>query len=147
MSTYESSKHEASRLVAVYPQLFVSDVRASCEFYTRVLGFKMSFLHGEPPFYGQVERDGIRLNLRHVCDSVFDDDMRERESLLSAYIDVSEVEELYGEFSAAGAEFQQGLKRQSWGVQDFVIRDPDGNLLLFGEYTYGAGQTAAADVR
>ena len=24
------------------------------------------FLHGDPPFYGQVERDGARLNLRHA---------------------------------------------------------------------------------
>lgn len=134
MSIRESSKSKAPRLVAVYPQLFVSDIRSSCEFYARVLGFKMSFIHGEPPFYGQIERDGIRLNLRYVCDSVFDGEIREQERLLSAYIDVSGVKELYGEFGAAGAEFQQSLKRQPWGVQDFVIRDPDGNLLLFGEY-------------
>ncbi|MCO6441204.1 MAG: VOC family protein [Nitrococcus mobilis] len=134
MSSRKSSKHEASQLVAVYPQFFVSDIRRSCEFYTGVLGFKISFIHGEPPFYGQVERDGIRLNLRYVCDTVFDGEMRERESLLSAYIDVSGVKDLYGKFKAAGAEFQQSLKRQPWGVQDFVIRDPDGNLLLFGEY-------------
>lgn len=134
MSTMESSNQAAARLVAAYPQLFVSDVRSTCDFYTRVLGFNVSFVHGEPPFYGQVERDGIRLNLRYVCDAVFGAEMRERERLLSAYIDVSGVKELYDELKAAGAEFQQTLKRQPWGVQDFVIRDPDGNLLLFGEY-------------
>lgn len=134
MTTRESSKREASRLGAAYPQLFVSDIRLSCEFYTSVLGFKVSFVHGEPPFYGQVERDGVRLNLRYVCDTVFDGEMRERERLLSAYIDVSGVENLYDEFQAAGAELQQSLTRQPWGVRDFVIRDPDGNLLLFGEY-------------
>lgn len=134
MSGIESSNQEAPRLLAAYPQLFVSDVRSTCEFYTRVLGFKVSFIHGEPPFYGQVERDAIRLNLRYVCDTVFDRDMRERERLLSAYIDVSDVKELYREFKAGGAEFQQTLMRQPWGVQDFVIRDSDGNLLLFGEY-------------
>jgi catechol 2,3-dioxygenase-like lactoylglutathione lyase family enzyme len=134
MSSSESRRYESSRLVAVYPQLFVSDIRSACEFYTRVLGFKVSFVHGEPPFYGQVERDEIRLNLRYVCATVFDGEMRERERLLSAYIDASGVKDLYGEFKAAGADFQQGLKRQPWGVQDFVVRDPDGNLLLFGEY-------------
>jgi uncharacterized glyoxalase superfamily protein PhnB len=134
MSSAEPSKQERSRLAAAYPQLFVSDMRSACDFYTRVLAFHISFVHGEPPFYGQVERDEIRLNLRFVCDAVFDDQMRERESLLSAYIDVSGVKNLYEEFKAAGAEFQQSLRRQPWGVQDFVIRDPDGNLLLFGEY-------------
>ena len=120
-------------ITAAYPQLFVSDVRAACEFYTRVLGFGVVFVHGEPPFYGQVTRDGVRLNLRYVCDPVFDREMRERESLLSAYIDVTGVKDLYGQFRASGAEFQQSLRRQPWGAHDFVVRDPDGNLLCFAE--------------
>lgn len=133
MSSRESFKSEASTLVAAYPQLFVADIRASCEFYARVLGFKIAYVHGEPPFYGQIERDGIRLNLRYVCDPVFDGEMRERENLLAAYIDVSGVKDLYGEFKAAGAAFQQNLKKQPWGTQDFIVRDPDGNFLLFAE--------------
>jgi catechol 2,3-dioxygenase-like lactoylglutathione lyase family enzyme len=119
--------------VAAYPQLFVSDIRAACEFYTRVLGFGVVFVHGEPPFYAQVERGGARLNFRFVCEPVFGQDIRERESLLSAYIDVGGVEDLYGQFRAAGAQFQQALKRQPWGAHDFVVRDPDGNLLCFAE--------------
>ena len=129
----ESSEDSAPALVAAYPQLFVFDIRASCDYYARVLGFEMSFVHGDPPFYGQVRRDAIRLNLRYVCDPVLEGEMRERESLLSAYIEVSGVTELYEEFKAAGAEFQQHLRKQPWGVRDFVVRDADGNLLLFGE--------------
>ena len=45
-------------LLAAEPQLFVADNAASCEFYRSKLGFSVAFTYGEPPFYGQVFRDG-----------------------------------------------------------------------------------------
>jgi uncharacterized glyoxalase superfamily protein PhnB len=30
-----------------------------------------------------------------------------------------------------GVPFQQSLKEESWGARTFVVRDPDGNLVLF----------------
>jgi catechol 2,3-dioxygenase-like lactoylglutathione lyase family enzyme len=114
------------------PQLFVTDIRASCAYFDQTLGFSTVFTHGEPPFYGQVIRDEVRLNLRYVCEPVFVGDVREREQLLAAAITVADVKALYAEFSTRGADFQQPLKRQPWGAQQFVVRDPDGNLILFG---------------
>jgi catechol 2,3-dioxygenase-like lactoylglutathione lyase family enzyme len=32
------------------PQLFVGDIRASCDFYREKLGFHVRFAYGEPPF-------------------------------------------------------------------------------------------------
>ena len=58
--------------LAAEPQLYVSDIAASCEFYSRMLGFSVAFTYGEPPFYAQVSRDGVRLNLRHVDRPVID---------------------------------------------------------------------------
>jgi Glyoxalase/Bleomycin resistance protein/Dioxygenase superfamily len=51
-------------LLAAEPQLFVTDIAASCGFYTGKLGFSVAFTYGDPPFYGQVFRGGARLNLR-----------------------------------------------------------------------------------
>ena len=31
----------------------------------------------------------------------------------------------------AGVAFHQPLKTEPWGARTFVVRDPDGNLLLF----------------
>ena len=56
-------------LVAAEPQLYVRDIAASSEFYSRMLGFSVAFTYGEPPFYAQVFRDGARLNLRQVDDA------------------------------------------------------------------------------
>jgi len=118
-------------LESAEPQLFVSDIKASCDFFTGKLGFTVVFLYGEPPFYGQVRRDGARLNLRHVDAPLVDPALREREDLLSASINVSDVKQLYLELQAAGVEFHQTLRKEPWGATTFIVRDPDGNLLLF----------------
>lgn len=118
-------------LVAAEPQLFVRDIAASCDFYSRVLGFSVAFVHGEPPFYGQVFRDGARLNLRHVDEAVIDPARRESDQLLAATITLEDASALYDEYQRAGAEFAEPLRDQEWGSRTFVVRDPDGNLLLF----------------
>ena len=121
-------------ITAAEPQLFVADITSSCDFFVKTLGFAIVFTYGEPPFYAQIMRDGARLNLRCVEQSVIDPVLRDREELLSASLTVAsaeEIEQLSLEFQAAGATFFQTLTRQPWGASDFIVRDPDGNLLLF----------------
>ena len=132
----DSSAQSITRpvITAVAAELFVSDIQRSCDFFTRKLGFTVVFVYGEPPFYGQVKRDAARLNLKHMDRPVIDPDLRDREQLLSADMGVDtadEIKQLYLEFQKAGVEFQQTLTRQPWGAKNFVVRDPDGNLLLF----------------
>ncbi|MBR1224078.1 MULTISPECIES: VOC family protein [unclassified Bradyrhizobium] len=119
---------------AAEPQLFVADIKASCDFFTGRLGFTVAFTYGEPSFYAQVKRDGARLNLRCVEAAVIDPGLRDREQLLSASLTVATAEaikQLFLEFQAAGVTFFQTLKREPWGARDFILKDPDGNLLLF----------------
>lgn len=126
--------HAKAVLTAAEPQLFVSDLKAACDYFTQKLGFSVVFVYGEPPFYGQVKRDGARLNLRCVDRPVIDVELREREDLLSAAITVDkadEIKQLFLELQAAGVAFHQGLMRQPWGAKNFIVKDPDGNLLLF----------------
>ena len=118
-------------LVSAEPQLYVQDIAASCEFYSRMLGFSVAFTYGEPPFYGQVFRDGVRLNLRQIDEPVVDPDRRDAEQLLVASITLEDAKPLFLEYHDAGVEFVQPLKSESWGAQTFMVRDPDGNLLLF----------------
>jgi hypothetical protein len=44
-------------ITATGAQLFVSNIRASCDFHLERLGFSIVFVHGQPPFYAQVKRD------------------------------------------------------------------------------------------
>src|SRR5712671_4652593 len=132
--TSQTGRPPRPALVGAEPQLFVADIKASCDFFTQKLGFAIVFVYGEPPFYAQVKRDGARLNLRCVDAPMIDGALRERESLLSASITVAtaeEIKQLFLEFQSAGVTFHQRLKKQPWGAKNFVVIDPDGNLLLF----------------
>lgn len=121
-------------LTSTSAHLFVSDVTSSCRFFTEKLGFTVDFVYGEPPFYGQLVRDKAQIALRLVCEPVFVGNIREREDLLSASITVNsagEIKKLFLDFQQAGVTFHQSLKRQPWGARDFIVRDPDGNLIQF----------------
>ena len=121
-------------LVAAEPQVFARDINASRDFFIQKLGFTLEFVYGEPPYYAQVKRGGARINLRYVDKPVIDPDRQFREFLLSASITVettAEIRTLFREFDSNGVAFRQALKLQPWGALDFIVKDPDGNLLLF----------------
>src|SRR6516165_3237819 len=126
--------HSKPVITATAAQLFVSDIRAACDFFTQKLGFSIVFVYGEPPFYAQVRRDRGLLNLKRVDYPVIDPQLRDRESLLSADMTVDtpeKIKQLFLEFQAAGAVFFQTLRQEPWGARRFIVKDPDGNLLLF----------------
>jgi len=134
----KSSPSKATILCAE-PQLLVTDIKRSCEFFRDKLGFSLVFSYGKPPYYAQVGRDAARLNLRCVearCVErpVIESTVRDREELLSVSMTVATADEiklLFLEFQSAGVSFHQTLKKQPWGAKNFVVKDPDGNLLLF----------------
>jgi catechol 2,3-dioxygenase-like lactoylglutathione lyase family enzyme len=129
MPTNEAARRP--RLLAAEPMLFVTDMARAVAFHAQ-LGFEVAFLHGEPPFYGQVARDGVRLNLRHADTPAFTEAFRAvTEDALSACITVADVEALFVAYAAAEVPFHQRLREEPWGAWTFIVRDPDGNLLLF----------------
>jgi len=129
----KSSPSKAT-IVGAEPQLLVTDIKRSCEFFSEKLGFTLVFSYGRPPYYAQVGRDAARLNLRCVERPVIESTVRDREGLLSASMTVATADEiklLFLEFQSAAVAFHQTLKKQPWGANNFVVKDPDGNLLLF----------------
>jgi len=133
MNAFPQEAPSKPTLLAAEPQLFVAGIAASCEFYTKKLGFNIAFTYGEPPFYAQVFRDGARLNLRQLDEPERNALLRAREHLLSASITVDDITPLFVEFQAAGVAFAQTLKTEPWGARTFIVRDPDGSLILFAE--------------
>lgn len=121
-------------ILGAEPQLFVTDIPRSCEFFRVKLGFALVFSYGKPPYYAQVSRDAARLNLRCVERPIIESMLRDREELLSASMTVATADQiklLFLEFQSAGVAFHQTLKKQPWGARNFIVKDPDGNLLLF----------------
>jgi catechol 2,3-dioxygenase-like lactoylglutathione lyase family enzyme len=129
-----NSSISKATIVCAEPQLLVTDIKRSCEFFRVKLGFSLVFSYGKPPYYAQVARDGARLNLRCVDRPVIESTIRDREELLAVSMTVATAEEiklLFLEFQSAGVTFHQTLKKQPWGAKNFIVKDPDGNLLLF----------------
>jgi catechol 2,3-dioxygenase-like lactoylglutathione lyase family enzyme len=123
---------ESPTLKVAIPVVFVSNVQASAAFFRDKLGFAIDFLHGNPPFYGSVSRDDSRLHLRFVHEPVIPPSVREREEgLLSAFIGVDNIKDLFAEYKAAGVDFAHPLRKEPWGASAFIVLDPDGNCICF----------------
>jgi len=120
---------------SVVPILLVRNVTACAAFFEQKLGFAVDFLHGLPPFYGAVSRDGVCLHMRFVHRPPFPIAAAEEKSLIFASFEVTNVQGLFAEFKARGVEFVQPLAKQAWGGTDFHVSDPDGNVISF--VTYG----------
>jgi catechol 2,3-dioxygenase-like lactoylglutathione lyase family enzyme len=131
----QASQTQSKPMIAgTAAQLFVADIKTSCDFFTQKLGFSIVFVYGEPPFYAQVKRDHSRINLRCLDRPAIDPTLRDRESLLSSDMGVNtheEIKQLFLEFQAKGVTFIQTLRKEPWGAKNFIVKDPDGNLLLF----------------
>lgn len=124
----------AQTLKSITPILHVRDVPASARYFEERLGFRTDFLHGAPPFYGSVSRDGVCLHLRFVHAPNFAELAAREPSLILASVEVADVEALHAELLARGAHIAQPPTRHPWGGTDVHVVDLDGNALSFVAY-------------
>lgn len=103
----------------------VSDLEASMRFYTAVLGFSERFRFGN---YAGVEHGDVQIHL--VGPSVTNGRMTGHGSI---YIFCDDVDSYYPEITEKGAIAQAPPKDYDYGMRDFIINDPDGNLICFGQ--------------
>jgi predicted enzyme related to lactoylglutathione lyase len=106
--------------------LGVRNVSASVDFYVSALGFEVFHTMGEPPTFAMIGAGDTGLGLTQVAEPALDD-------FACCYFNVEGVEELHERCVAAGATITNPLTRQPWGNYDFVVADPDGHQLAFGE--------------
>ena len=109
----------SSRLVAAIPKLASLNIERSLRFFER-LGFRRK---GSYPDYGIVERDGVQIHFWLCNDARIPKETGCR-------ITVEGIEGLFEAFSAEEVIHPNGkLARKPWGVWEFSIVDPDGNLV------------------
>ena len=53
------------------------------------------------------------------------------EALLSAFVEVSDVNALHASLQAAGARIWQAPRDEPWAMRSLTVSDPDGNLICF----------------
>jgi catechol 2,3-dioxygenase-like lactoylglutathione lyase family enzyme len=111
------------------PNVFVKDFQAALAYYTGPLGFHPLFVYGDIPFYAHVARDEAILAIRHVSKPVIDHTAGE--DLLSAFIEVSDVNALHQQLQSSGARIWQAPRDEPWAMRSLIVRDLDDNLIGF----------------
>ena len=115
-----------TRFLSSRTTLGVRDVPASIDFYAKAVGFEPTVTMGEPPTFAMIAHGEIGLGLVQVEHPAV-------AGFACCYLNVEGVEELHERCLAAGASITSPLTHQPWGNYDFVIADPDGHQLAFGE--------------
>ncbi|WOB44320.1 VOC family protein [Thermoleptolyngbya oregonensis NK1-22] len=113
------------------PILLSRDIPRSVDFYQK-LGFESRYPVNTTTDYVILCRGSLEIHLSFFPDIV------PSESHLACYLRVAQVDELFQAFQAlklpaAGIPRLGSLEDKSWGMREFYIVDPDGNLLKIGQ--------------
>ena len=103
----------------------VSNVQASLAYYTQVLGFTERFVFGD---YAGVEHGEVQIHLSGPKAT-----NKRQVGQASLYVFCDDCDAYYAEVTARGAIAQAAPKDYEYGMRDFVLEDPDGNLVAFGQ--------------
>lgn len=112
------------------PTLPSRSIVETAAFYKR-LGFDGG-PHEFNSAYGILRRGDIELHF------FTHNELEPEQSSAGCYIRVLDVEKIYREFSAAqlprhGLPRMDALENKAWGLREFAVVDPDGNLLRIGQ--------------
>ena len=126
---------DGKNLAAAAPVLHVRDVVKASAYYRDALGFRYDKLWGDPPGFCVSERDGVTLMLNVPEDlSKFHVHAEADKKGWTVYVFVHDVEALFAELKSRGAEIAYGLVvREHYGMKEFAVKDPDGNVIAFGQ--------------
>ena len=127
------------------PNLVVSNVEASIDFYCTTLGFKRGMIVPEtPPFvFGSVvsgggAADGVEIFFNEQ-KSVAEDypalGARPIGGSLTLFIEVEGIEEILAAVTKSGAKVTMPLKDQFYGMREFAFEDPEGWVITIAERT------------
>jgi catechol 2,3-dioxygenase-like lactoylglutathione lyase family enzyme len=119
-----------STIKKMSPQLLVTNIDRSIEFYTKKIGFDIDFRYED--FYAGLIKDGFSIHLKSGNPSTEErTNKRENEDLDIVFL-VEGVKELYNEFLNNSIDIVQPLCDRPYG-KEFYIADPDGYILAFLE--------------
>jgi uncharacterized glyoxalase superfamily protein PhnB len=112
-----------TRIEMLAPELQVSNLDRSIDFYRRAFGFEVSWCVGEPPELACLCRDNAEFTLRVVAQP----------APVHFYLTVAGVDESFVTALAAGARELVPLEDRWYGMRDGRVADPDGNQIGLGQ--------------
>ncbi len=121
-----------SHLKKMSPQLLVSDLEQSLNFYMGKLGFNLAFRYQN--FYAAIGKDPFSIHLK-LGKPLLKERMQKRNNQdIDLTFSVDDIEDLYLKVLAESIEIVQPLRNMPY-AKEFYISDPDGYILAFIEET------------
>ncbi|HEY3785223.1 MAG TPA: VOC family protein [Steroidobacteraceae bacterium] len=111
---------DTGRCQSVCPIMPTTDVGRSVRFYES-LGYTVA-VHGD---FVMTRRDGIELFLSLMPDH----DPKRTASCV--FVRVDDAEALHARWQAAGPDRIKPLRNTNYGMREFAVLDPDGNMMLY----------------
>lgn len=119
-----------AKLKSIAPQIVVTDVVKTAEYYRDVFGFKILGYFAEPPVYSIVARDGVEIHFGK-SDAPGISNSKVRNGSFDVYIWVTDIEAIFEELSQNGANIIEGPTKRIYGSTEIVVRDCNDFVLIF----------------
>ena len=115
-------------IAQICPTFAAADPSASAAWYRDRLGFAVK---SEMADYAIVGRDGVEIHFWRCADKAIAENT-------SAYVRPDDIAALHAEMAGAAEGGRiSPIADRDWGMSEFYVWDPDGNLLRFGVPTPG----------
>ena len=103
--------------------MLVDNLERALHFYVDVLGLTESFRWGDPPFYAGLSAGDAHMHLNTVEDNAGKGEL---------YLTVDDADAMIDAIRERAVTIEIDIKTQDYGMRDFSVRDPSGNLLTIG---------------
>ena len=108
-------------LSAATPELQVPDVKAAMDFFETTLGFRTAWYNPDWGL-GAVARDDCQFFLREsdrpTTGAIF-------------WVFAEDIDATFADLTQRGADITDPLTTKPWGLRQFTVADPMGNLIHF----------------
>lgn len=111
---------------SVSPFLASEDQPVSLAFYLDKLGFTLAWEWGQPVELAAVCRDEVELTLASRADAKPD-------GISRLYLHIDGIDDYHAQLLDAGVVITVAIADRPYGMRDFSVTDPAGNVLCFGQ--------------
>src|SRR5262249_49416605 len=130
-TTSTSEKPKLLKYKSAVPVIATADIRATVDYYVRVLDFKEHFLFGDPPVYAGVERDGVLLYISLDADLAAA--IRSSNLHPDIFLWVQNIDQVHEEHKRRGANIVGPISDRPWDARQYTIQDPNGYYVKVAE--------------